>query len=317
MNYRQLGNTGITVSGLGFGTWPLSGTSYGPVDEYQARSTLHDAFRSGIIFFDTADVYGDGGCERLLGDVFHRRRHEIIIATKGGMLPHVGREWVQDFTPEYLVQALDASLHRLKTDYVDLYLLHSPPEDIGTIAPALRQLQRFKREGKVRAIGVSVRTPEIALSLIGAWLVDVIEANFNLIDQRIQETGIKDTCLSSGKGFIARTLLAFGFLTGRYHPGVSFFPPDHRANWSQEQIDLWVSAPARFSSLTTSDRGISHLALQYRLHHPAVSTVIPGMMNRVEVAHNLEILDIPPLSADELLEIRRIYHEHEWREYAT
>src|SRR4051812_21278812 len=162
MRYRSLGSTGLRVSEIGFGTWGLGGAAngamaYGPTSDAESLRALQAALDQGINFFDTADLYGYGHSEQLLGKAFAGVRDRVVIASKGGMVDGSGK---QDFRPAYLRAALERSLARLGTDYVDLYQLHSPPADLlvrdGSI---VAELQKLKGEGKIRAYGLSARSP--------------------------------------------------------------------------------------------------------------------------------------------------------------
>lgn len=214
MRYRTLGKTGITVSEIGFGTWGLGGTAYGTVDDSVSAAALRKAVEMGVTFFDTADLYGDGHSEKILAETLQCKRSEIVIATKGGTKPHSTFVMPQDFSPDYIRQAFENSLRRLKTDYIDLYLLHSPPlEDVLNNDRLFALLQKLKQEGKIKAFGISARTPADALSIINELDVDVIEVNLNIIDHRAIDNGLLAKASCKGIGIIARTPLAFGYLT--------------------------------------------------------------------------------------------------------
>jgi len=188
---RKLGNTGITVSEIGFGTWGIGGSAYGDVDDNESRRVLKSAFELGITFYDTADLYGDGHSEELLGEVFAGRRDQVVIATKGGTLPHTTFDMPQNFSSQYIEKAIAGSLKRLKTNYIDLYLLHSPRiENIQENDDLLNVLETAKKKGLIRAYGISARSPADALRAIDEWGFDVVEINFNLIDQRALENGV-------------------------------------------------------------------------------------------------------------------------------
>ena len=136
MKFRELGSTGMKISEIGFGTWGIGGNSYGPVDDNVAKMALEKALERGINFFDTSDIYGDGHSEELLGNVFSSRRKDVIIASKGGTLPHKGFYMPQNFSSEHLELALDKSLVRLRTDYIDLYQTHWPDHSARPSPPS-------------------------------------------------------------------------------------------------------------------------------------------------------------------------------------
>lgn len=313
MKYRMLGQTGYRVSEIGFGTWGLGGSSYGPVDDSQAKSALRLGFEKGINLFDTADLYGDGRSEELLGEVFANQRKDIVIVSKGGTLPHCTFDMPQDFSAAYLRKALEASLRRLKTDYIDVYLLHSPAIEVIRCKEVMLTLQAFKKEGKVICFGVSARSPQDALEAIQGQGFSVIEVNFNLIDQRALEIGLFEEAAEKKAGVIVRTPLVFGFLAGGLKADKKFEKGDHRANWPREQLERWAAAPELFSFLLENRKAsFAQIALRFCLDFASVSTVIPGMLNVNQVSENAFAPDILGLTEKELLRIREIYRTHDF-----
>ncbi|NOZ74648.1 MAG: aldo/keto reductase [FCB group bacterium] len=311
MKYRLFGNTGKKVSELGFGTWGLSGTSYGPVDDRVSIKALKTAFDQGINFFDTADLYGDGHSEAILGKALGRKRDQIFIATKGGTLPHTGFYMPQDFSIDYLNRALENSLTRLKTDYIDLYQLHSPEVISLDLDNIFTFFEKKVQEGKIRYFGISLRSPVDGMKILTTYHLDAIQVNYNLIDQRAEEIGLFNLCSEKGVAVIVRTPLCFGFLTGQYTGEELFTPPDHRANWPHAQIQRWAQATNLFSPLNENkNRTLPQLALAFCYSNPAVSSVIPGMMNSTEVIENVQTLDLPDLSAGEMDYIQSVYRNN-------
>ncbi|MCA9468678.1 MAG: aldo/keto reductase [Nitrospira sp.] len=310
MNYRQLGGTGIEVSDIGFGAWGIGGDAYGTVDDQNSLDAIAQALDSGINFFDTADLYGGGHSEELLGVGLKGRRNRAVIATKVGTLPHSGFYMPQDFSPEYIRKGLEGSLKRLQTDYLDLYQLHSPK--IDQVEPALETLQCLRQEGKIREFGVSARSPQDALTLVQYFNIPVLQVNFNLIDQRVIDCGLSAWVLEHHIGVVVRTPLCFGFLTGELNGNEQFSGTDHRNNWPTEQRRRWANAPTLFAHLLGEKVSPVHLALGFCLSFPFVSTVIPGMLTREQVEDNVKALEQTPLEPEELKEIRKIYEEHEF-----
>lgn len=311
MRYRQLGSTGITVSEIGFGTWGLGGDSYGPVDDATSRASLELAFDRGVTFYDTSDLYGDGHSEAVLGQVFKQRRDRVVLATKVGTLPHTGFHMPQNFSAAYITKGLEASLTRLGTDYVDLYQLHSPPLDLPNWAEAVDTLEQLQRAGKIRAFGLSARSPADAKAAVAAHGFPVVQVNFNMIDQRAETTGLFALCAEQQVGVIARTPLCFGYLSGTMTGDEEFVGRDHRANWPREQLRRWAKAPELFNPLNAgTPRTLAQLALQFCLADPAVSTVIPGMLTRDQVLENTAAGELPALDAPTAASIREIYANH-------
>jgi len=314
MRYRTLGSTGLRVSEIGFGTWGLGGNAhgavaYGPTDDAQSLRALGAALDAGINFFDTADFYGFGHSEQVVGAALKAVRSRVVIASKAGMLDAAG---TQDFSPRHLRSALERSLARLGTDYIDLYQLHSPPLELLRRDDAVRsELQRFKDEGKIRAFGLSARSPEDAAVAVSELGFQCIQANFNLVDQRALESGLFAACAQRGAGMIARTPLCFGFLTGRY-AAAEFDRHDHRNRWSAEQRSRWAGAMALFVSAMAQRPGQTpaQFALRFCLSFPAVSTAIPGMLTEAHVGENAAASDLGPLAEREVAEIAGVYREH-------
>jgi len=225
-----------------------------------------------------------------------------------------------DFSSGYIRKAFEASLRRLKTDYVDLYQLHSP--EIAHLTEhheMLETLCAFKTEGKARSIGLSARSPKDALAALALFPFEVVQVNFNLIDHRAQDDGLFDYAEANGVSVIARTPLCFGYLTGRLSGRkTDFTGRDHRSNWPEEQLERWAMAPGLFNTLIAR-RGCTpaQLALMFCLSPAAVTTTIPGMMQIKEVNENVAISGIPPLSEAEIAEIRHTYQENSFYDKAA
>lgn len=290
MKYRTLGRTGLRVSEIGFGAWGIGGgvngsLGYGATDDAVSQTALREAVANGITFFDTADLYGFGHSEELLGETLRDVREKIVLATKVGFL---GPKGPQDFSVQHIRKSLEGSLKRLRTDRVDLYQLHNPPvsllQEDGRILETLRALQK---EGKIRAFGISLKSPDDGLALIRDFGISCVQVNFNLVDQRTLENGLVDLCARENIGLIIRTPLCFGFLSGKYSADSAFESEDHRSHWSREQLALWADANRSFQDAFRSESGTeAQLALRFCLSFAGVSTVIPGMLTPQHVREN-------------------------------
>lgn len=313
MKYRKLGNTGLEVSEIGFGTWGIGGVSdgaisYGPTDDRESTIALWRAFELGVNFFDTSDLYGYGHSESLIGEVFKDVRGKLLIASKVGFVKAYGR---QDFSPKHIRKSIEGSLRRLQTDYIDLYQLHSPPVELLEKGGIVDSFHSLKKEGKVRAIGISVRSPDDGLRAVEGFGFESIQVNFNMVDQRALETGLMDVCRKTGVGLICRTPLCYGFLTGKFSPTSRFDSQDHRSRWPSEQIALWANAYRLFSSaLEYQNQTHGQIALKFCLSYPSVSTVIPGMLNKCEVEENVSASDLGALTDTERLKVEKIYRDN-------
>jgi aryl-alcohol dehydrogenase-like predicted oxidoreductase len=317
MKYRRLGATEITVSEIGFGGWGIGGdvngaVAYGPTDDEESELALKRAFELGITFYDTADFYGFGHSEELIGKALKNARSQVVIATKVGLLDARG---TQDFSPLHIRQSAEASLRRLQTDYIDVYQLHNPPLDLlGREGEVLSILQSLKAEGKIRTFGISVRSPDDGFVAVTSLSFKCIQVNFNLVDQRAAENGLFAECEREDVGVIVRTPLCFGFLTGGYSLDSRFDDSDHRAKWSPEQIRRWAEAYQLFPSTgaTLEEQTPAHFALRFCLSYRPVSTVIPGMLKREHVEENVAASQLGRLSQAELDRILKIYRENEF-----
>lgn len=310
MKYRTLGSTNISISEIGFGTWGIGGIhggakAYGATSDEDSKLALNKALEVGINFFDTSDLYGFGHAESLLGEVFSRKRSDVVIATKGGFLSFEG---AQDFSSKHLSSALDQSLKRLRTNFVDLYQLHSPSFE-NMSDEVFETLHRFKSEGKVRSIGVSVRSPEEGVKFLERFEFDAMQVNFNFVDQRALDIGLIDKCNQSKVGIIIRTPLAFGFLTGKYSDTEKFPDGDHRNKWSVKQRALWSESADLFSKSIEKKTGQTpaQIALRFCLSFEGVTSTIPGMILPEHVLENAKGGDLGKFSDNELREFQNIY----------
>lgn len=314
MRYRTLGSTGIRVSEIGFGTWGLGGdaqgaVAYGATRDEESIAAVRAACDRGVNFFDTSDFYGFGHSEKVLGEALRGRREQVVIATKGGLLDASG---AQDFSPAHLRGALEASLKRLGTDYVDLFQLHSPPVDLLVRHPEIiGGLEDLRRAGKLRAFGASVRSPDEGLLAVERLGLRCIQTNFSLVDQRALENGLLERCERLDAGVIGRTPLSFGFLTGQYSAATKFDVHDHRNRWSVEQRERWADALGKFIAAlgSRSSHTPAQLALRFCLSFRSVSTVIPGMLTEAHVAENTAASDLGPLEAEDVAALASVYRE--------
>jgi len=308
MKYRKLGESSIYVSEIGFGTWGIGGTyknsiGYGPTkDEETLRSLLY-ALDHGVNFYDTAPLYGSGHSEKMLGKAFQHCREKVVISTKVGIQDFSGRH---DFSPQNIVDSLNQSLKRIRTDYVDALLLHSPPIEILKNGHTITQLESLQRAGKVRLIGISGKTPSDCLEAISLYQFDLIQVNFSLVDQRMLNIGLLDRCQDLGIGVVGRTPLCFGFLTGKYSIETKFDSNDHRSKWKGKQIKLWSKGYEKFREAFINKYTGTQLALKYCLSYP-ISTTIPGMININHVKENINSVGDNYLEKDALEKIDELY----------
>jgi len=310
----------MQVSEIGFGTWNISG-DWGVVEEQDALTALGTAFDRGITFYDTAMGYGGGRSECLLGEAFHTRRDQVVIASKvapnTGQWPALETDDVQaTFSKAWIIKNTEESLKRLKTDYLDVQQLHC------WAASWLRQgdwqeaVAQLKRQGKIRYFGVSANDwdPYNTVSLVESGLVDSIQVIYNLFEQRPAEQ-LLPAALKHKVAIIVRVPFEEGLLTGKIRPGHRWTPGpwgqgDWRARWMTEErlLEAEPHIVALEKELDEQYPDLPTLALKFILAHPAVSVVIPGMRSLRNVQLNTAVSDIPPMPEAKL---QRLY-EHKW-----
>lgn len=290
---------------VGFGTWPLGGRAYGPIEDEIAIAALEEAVNQGIRIFDTADIYGDGRAERLLGQVISTVPDAIVIS-KAGYIAETKSQ--QDFSEFHLCNALETTLHRLRRNKLDVFLLHSPPKEVLCDGNVFKVLDHLQQDGLVAKTGVSLRaidTFETVLTWSGCSVVEVI---LNLLDQRFIDSGFLDLAAQRGIQVIARIPLCFGFLSGRYRVGAVFAPGDQRSRWSQEQIDSWIEGAEHFRFLERPDRSLAQAAIAFCIGLQGVTCVIPGMKTSEQVRHNVRAAKpVYQLTNTEMAMVREVW----------
>ncbi len=315
MKYKIMGDHPLKVSEIGFGAWGIGGltegyTSYGETDDAVSIAALEYALDTGINFFDTSNVYGNGRSEKLIGEVFAGKRGEVFLATKAGFSSF---HEPPNFSCDSIRASITESLSRLRTDHLDLIQLHNITAGELERTPKLTQmLDELKTTGTTMLVGASVKTPSDAISILELYPFDVIQANFNMMDIRVITSGLFEKLRGTKTSFIARTPLAFGFLTGCLTGSEQFPEGDHRNAWSRDQLSLWGAGSniVRESCVEFPQAPAIELALRFCISYEEVTTVIPGMLTPVEVKQNVEAIAAGPLIPESLKAIETI-HQHQ------
>jgi aryl-alcohol dehydrogenase-like predicted oxidoreductase len=312
VKYRPLGQTGLTVSEIGFGAWGIGGrtsgtTSYGDTDDRTSLAALDRALDCGITFFDTSAAYGDGHSEVLIGQAFAGRRDKVMVATKAGYDSWDRRP---DFSANAVVASTERSLARLRSDYVDLLQLHNPPAEALGDERLREALARLQGAGKVRAWGVSAKSPAEAIEALTAFGAPVVQANFNMMDVRAIDSGLLAEAERRGAGFIGRTPLCFGFLSGTITRQTAFPDGDHRLGWSRAQLENWIDGTGELLAAIGARPGRdgAQAALRFCLAQPALSSTIPGILTAAEAEENAAASGLgllPPSAVAAVLDINR------------
>jgi aryl-alcohol dehydrogenase-like predicted oxidoreductase len=316
MQYRELGRTGWRVSAISFGTWAM-GAEWGAVEDKESLAALHRALDSGVNFFDTADVYGDGRSERLLAQLRDDRSEPFYVATKAGrrLNPHVAG----GYNRENLTAFVERSLQNLKTDALDLLQLHCPPTEVYYMPEVFGALDELRNAGKLQHYGVSVEKVEEALKAIEYPDVQSVQIIFNMFRQRPADLFFAEA-RKRRVGILARLPLSSGMLSGKLTPASTFAANDHRAfnrhgesfdrgeTFSGLDYDIGLQAVEALRPLT-SDTTMATMALRWILMFPEVTCAIPGAKRPEQVDENARAADLPPLSAETMAAIEKIYNE--------
>lgn len=314
MQYRRLGRTGLEVSVIGFGAWGIGGAQWlGATDEESLRA-LHQAVDLGINFIDTALAYGDGHSEELVGRLLRERTERIYVATK---VPPKNRIWPargtldEVFPPDYIADCAEQSLRNLQVDCIDLLQLHVWNPEWNNREDWYEALRRLQEQGKIAYFGVSINDhePDGAVPLVESGRVDTVQVIYNIFDQS-PEDRLFPACQARDVGVIARVPFDEGSLTGTIRPDTEFPPGDWRNEYFKGDRKRQVYERVRELEKLLGDevKTLPELALRFCLHHPAVSSVIPGMRKVEHVAANAAVGDAPPLSSSLIQELRK----HRW-----
>ena len=295
MQYRVLGDTGIRVSVIGFGAWAIGGASaasgtplgWGRTSDDESLAAIRRARELGVNFFDTSDSYGFGRSESLLGIVLARHRAEIVIATKVGVVRTSSGALKKDFSRQHILLAVDGSLKRLRTDYIDLYQLHNPsPEELrrGEIQETMDRLQEL---GKIRYWGISVFTPEEGIEIINQRWGYTLQVLYNILNQAPAKE-LFPLAKQRGYGIIARVPLASGLLTGKYRPDTVFGSDDIRQNFlTPKRLEEATPRVDEVRSIVGgAERSLAEASLRFVVANDAVSTTIPGAKNVHQIESN-------------------------------
>ncbi|PRX43588.1 aryl-alcohol dehydrogenase-like predicted oxidoreductase [Prauserella shujinwangii] len=319
MEERVLGRTGREVGVVGLGAWQLGGAEWGAVDEEQAFSVLAAAVDAGVTFIDTADVYGDGRSERLIGEFLRSRGGAgLTVATKMGRRasPHEP----SGYTLDNFRRWTDRSRENLGVDTLDLVQLHCPPTPVYSTDAVYDALDTLVEEKRIAAYGVSVETRAEALTAIARPGVATVQIILNMLRLGPLED-VMPAAREAGVGVIARVPLASGLLSGRYDEHTTFAPDDHRHfNRHGEKFDVGetfsgvdfatgLAAVRRLAPLAPEGATMAQFALRWIVDQPGVSVVIPGARDADQARANAAVADLAPLPEDTLRQVREVYDE--------
>lgn len=322
MKYNQLGNTDMRVSEVSFGTWAIGG-DWGDVSKEEAVKSLNHAIDRGVNFFDTADVYGGGRSETLLGQVLKERSEEVYVATKFGRKDNFAD--LSNYTYDKVKAYCENSLRNLDTEAIDLYQIHCPSTEVLMDRGVFDALDTLKKEGKIRYYGVSVETDDQGKFVLDNTQASSLQVIFNLLRQKPGKEMIAQAA-QEGVGILARVPLASGLLTGKYTKDSRFPENDHRhynrdgaafnvgETFGGLPFEIAIDLVDQIKWIAEGREGLADAALKWILQQEGVTTVIPGFKSIAQIDQNLRAADVAPFSDKELLTLSDFYwskvHHH-------
>ena len=317
MNFRKFSDTDWRVSEIGLGCWAI-GSEWGDVSKEDAREALVTSLDNGINFFDTADVYGDGRSELLIGELLKSTKERIYVATKSGrrLNPHTSK----GYNIENIEAFIDRSLKNLGVDCIDLLQLHCPPSEVCSRKETYEMMDEIVKKGKISYYGVSVEKVSEAMDAIQFPNVKSIQIIFNIFRQKPSDEFFREAA-KKNVAIIARVPLASGLLTGKMSKN-SFFPSnDHRnynikgdffdigETFSGVNFDKGLNAVEELKGLIPNNFSLSDLALKWILMHQEVTVVIPGAKNKIQSSMNANAVGLDDITSLMPL-IRNIYDKY-------
>ncbi len=301
---RTLGKSGIEVTEIGMGLWAAGGNEWGETDDKEVLDAIEYALDAGVNFFDTADVYGHGHSEKLLGRAMQGRRERFIVASKIGWTGFNREAGHSAYdTVEKFIAGVESNLSRLQTDYIDVMQSHIDFRD-PTMEIFLEGFQRLQAEGKIRAYGVSTSNFEYLQAFNHDGNCSTLQIDYSILN-RMAEAEIFPYCQAHGIGIIVRGALAMGILTGKFSADTQFEEGDFRQNWQRnpDEHAIFMDDLEKVEALrpmADDERSLALLALQFTLAHPAVTTSIPGAKNVRQMRENIRAALLPPLTEEEM-----------------
>jgi aryl-alcohol dehydrogenase-like predicted oxidoreductase len=316
MKQRLLGKTGVSVSEVGLGCWQFGG-DFGPMDEKTAFQIMQASIDNGINFFDTADVYGAGRSETLIGQFLRHYKKPVFVATKFGRNAKV---YPDKYSEDALRRAVDGALERLGRDAIDLLQLHCVPIGLLREAKVFDWLRRIQQQGLIRHFGASIETEEEGMLCLQQEGLVSLQVIVNIFRQRPLEQ-LLPAAKARGVGIIVRLPLASGLLSGRYNQNTRFAPTDHR-NYNRDgqafsvgetfaglPLEKGVALTDVLKRYVPANMSMAQMAQRWLLDHEAVTTIITGV-SRPEQAHeNTVASTLAPLPVDLHARLRKFYKE--------
>ncbi len=318
MRYKKLGKSGIKVSEIGFGAWTIALNWWGKeIDETEAKQMLKKAYDLGINFFETADMYGKGKSERLIGEVFKDMRDEVVISTKYGYdfsnAEQIGHsELPQSFEKEFTKNALKNSLERLQTDYVDVYGFHNPKLRHIRDDSIFETMAELKEQGKIKtlqaALGPAIGWTQEGLEAMNRAEISAIQTVYNILEQT-PGNELLENAVKKDVGILVRVPDASGILTGKVDASTKIDEKDHRSVRKGEWIKASLKKVEQLRPIANrNDLSITELAIKFILSKPGISSVLPTVINIEEIENFAAMSDGNYINSSDLKEIDDLYN---------
>jgi aryl-alcohol dehydrogenase-like predicted oxidoreductase len=318
MKFRELGRTGWKVSEVSFGAWAIGG-AWGKVDDDESLAALRQAIELGVNFIDTADVYGDGRSERLVGQICRENKDRIYVATKAGrrLDPHTAK----GYNRKNLTAFVERSLKNLGTETIDLLQLHCPPVEVYYMPEVFGVLDELIEKGKIRYYGVSAEKVEEALKAIVYPNVQSVQIIFNMFRHRPAELFFEQA-KKRKVGILARVPLASGMLTGKLSSSSTFESDDHRnfnrhgeafdrgETFSGVDYKVGLEAVEQLRDICPAGMSMAQFALRWILMFDAVTCTIPGAKRPSQAEENFAASDLPALPEKTMADVNKIYENY-------
>lgn len=297
MDYTMLGSTDLHISRIAMGCMSLG------EDQTLNEKIIHGALEGGINYFDTADLYDKGLNEERLGTALKEKRKKAIIATKvGNQWRSDGSGWDWNPSKEYILSSVEKSLQRLQTDYIDLYQLHGGTIE-DPIDEAIEAFEILKQQGKIRWYGISSIRPNVIREYVKRSNMVSVMMQYSLLDRRPEESCL-DLLQQNNIGVLARGSVASGLLVGK--------PPKPYLNYAAEEVKKAADA---VRSLSTSERGQAQTAIQFVLHHFAVSAAVIGIRTIEQLADALRTADAEAMLLSEYETLKNILPANHYEQH--
>ena len=321
MKYRRFLRTGVATSEIGFGLWTVSTGWWGNKSDDEAVWLLQKAFDYGIIFYDTADTYGNGRGETLLAKAFRNKRSQITISTKFGydFYHYAGerkgqQEIPQDFSPAYVKFACEESLKRLETDHIDFYQVHNSKMDAVQNDDLFSTLEKLKSDGKIisygAALGPAIGWREEGIKLMTERKIDGLHTIYNLLEQE-PGSDFFPVAEEHQVGILIRVPHSSGMLEGKYTKDTQFDEKDHRSHRPKSWLIEGLQKIERLQFLLADrNRTLSQIALKFILAQPSVVTVLPNIYNEEQLKEFATATETPDLTKKELSQIQELYRNN-------